>query len=56
MTERLDSNTILEGADDELGIKVILNLKYTVIVVEPVSPIWNTPHSKSLVFCETNVR
>ena len=55
MTERLDYNTILEVTDDEREIHLLLNLKYIVIVVDPVSPIRNTPHSMSLLFYKTNV-
>ena len=54
MTERIDSNKTLEGTDDEVEIKLLINIECTVIVIEPVSPIRNTPHSTSPVFCETN--
>ena len=48
-------NTILEVTDDEVAICLLLNPKYIVIVVEPVSPVLNMPHSMILVFYETNV-
>ena len=35
---------MFEGADDEGEIHLLINLKCTVIVVEPVSPIINMPH------------
>ena len=56
MTESIDSNTILEGTDDEGQIHLFLNTKYIVIVVDTVTPIRNIPHSKSLVVYETIVR
>ena len=56
MNERLESNTTLEGTNDEGEIHFLLNLKHIVIVVDPVSPIRNMPHSTNLVFCGTNVR
>ena len=36
-------------------ISILLNLKCTVILADPGSPIRNMPHSTSLVLCETNV-
>ena len=39
--------------DDKGDIQLLINLKYTVIVEDPGPPIQNTPHSTSLVFCET---
>ena len=51
MTEKLEYNKILEGADYEGAIHLLLNFKYTLIVVEPVYPILNTPHSTIIVFC-----
>ena len=56
MTERIESNTSLDVADDEGSIHLLINLKYTVIVTDPRSPIKNTPHYMILVFCETIVR
>ena len=56
MTESIESNTIFEVTYDEGEIYLLLNLKYIVIVVEPIYPIQNTPHSTSLVFCETIVK
>ena len=56
ITESIDSNTILEGIDDEGSINLFLNTKYIVILVDTISPIQNTPHSMSLVFCEIIVR
>ena len=55
MTEGIDSNKILESTDYEVSIHLLVSLKCTVIVVDPVSPIRKTPHSTSRVFCETNV-
>ena len=55
MTESIDYNKLLEIADDELAIHLLINLKYIVIVADPRSPIRNMPHSTNLVFCETNV-
>ena len=56
ITESLESNTILEGNYDEGEIHLILNLKYIVIFLEPVSPIIKSPNSMRLFLCETNVR
>ena len=53
--ESIEYNTTLEGNDDEGEVHLLINIKCTVILVEPVSPIRNTPHSTSLVLCETNV-
>ena len=39
MTERLDSNTVLEGIDDEGSIILLFNLIYIAILVNTVSPI-----------------
>ena len=55
MTERIYYNTILEVNGDEEAIHLLLNTKYIVIVVEPVSPIQNNQHSMSPVLCETIV-
>ena len=52
----IEYNTILDVTDDEGAIHLIINMKYTVIVSEPVSPIQNTPHSKSLVFYKNFIR
>ena len=56
MTEGLDFNTIFEVTDDKVTINLLLNLKYRVILVDPVSHIWSKPYYTSLVFHETNVR
>ena len=53
MNETIESNTILEVTDDKGEINLLINLKYTVIVADPVPPIRNTPHYTRLVFCET---
>ena len=45
----------MEVIDYEGEIKLLFNLKYIVIVVEPASPNQNTPHYTELVFCETIV-
>ena len=55
MTEIVDYNTIVWVTDDEGEICLLVNLKYTVKVADPGSPIRNTPYSTSLVFCETIV-
>ena len=39
MNEMIDSNVIFEVIDDEGAIQLLLNIKYTVILVDPVSPI-----------------
>ena len=56
MTESIDYNTILEVTDNEGEIHLLISLKCTVIVEDPSSPILNTPHSTSHVFCDTRVR
>ena len=56
MTESIESNKILEGTDYEGEIHLLINIKYTVIVVDTVSPIINNPHYMILVLGETNVR
>ena len=56
MTEIIESNNILEDTDDEGEIHVLLYFKYTVMVVQPVSPIKNIPHSMRVVFFETIIR
>ena len=53
MTERIDPNTTLEVTDNEGAIHLFINLKCTVMVADPGSPILSMLHSKSLVFCET---
>ena len=55
MTEIIEYNTIVEVAYYEGSILLLINLKFTVIVSDPGSPIQNTPHSMSLVLCKTNV-
>ena len=56
MTERIKYNAILEGTDDKVAIKLLINTKCTMIVVDIVYTIRNMPHSTSLEFCETNIR
>ena len=56
MTEIIESNKILEFTNDEGAIHLLISLKCTVIVEDPSSPILNTPHSTSHVFCDTRVR
>ena len=58
MTERLDSNKILEGNDYEGEIQLLLSIKYIVILVDPTPPppILNMPHYMSFVFYKTKVR
>ena len=46
---------ILGVTDDEGEIQLLMNIKYTVIVEYPVLLIQNTPHSMSLILCETIV-
>ena len=46
---------ILEVTDDEGAINFLIRLKYIAIVADTGSPILTTPHSTSLVFCETKV-
>ena len=53
ITERIESCKILDVTDDETAIHLLMGIKYTGIVTEPSSPIRNTPHSMSHVFCET---
>ena len=53
MTERIYYTTILEVTYDERTIHLIMSIKYKVIVEDPGSPNQNTPHSMSLVLCET---
>ena len=36
-TESMDSNTILEGTDDKGASQLLLNIKYIVTVVDPIS-------------------
>ena len=56
ITYRIEYNKILEGTDDEVRIHLLIDIKCAVIVVEPVSPIQNTPHFMRLFFCENNIR
>ena len=56
MTERIESNKTLEVTDDEGANHLLISIKYTVIVVETVSPIRNSRHPTSRVFCETKFR
>ena len=46
---------ILEVADEEGGMHLLIGLKYTVIVTDNDSLIRTTPQSTRLVFCETKV-
>ena len=55
-TERIESYKILEVTDDEGAIHLLINIKYTVIAADPVSPIRNMPNTMNLVFCETILR
>ena len=52
----IEYNAILEVVDDEGAIQLLLNNKYTVILVDPGSPIRNNPHSTILFLGETNTR
>ena len=52
---RIYSYTILEFTDDEGEVHSLIGIKYTVIVADTGSPIITTPHSTSLVLCETKV-
>ena len=56
ITESIYYYIVLEVTDDEGEINLLINIRYTVVVAEPNSPILNTPHYTSLVLCETNVR
>ena len=56
ITERIESNKILEDTGYEGSIFLLLSIKYIVILVYSLSTILNTPHPTSLVLCETNVR
>ena len=55
ITERIESCKMLEVNDDEGEIHLLVGIKYTVIVADTTPPIITTPHSTSLVFCETRV-
>ena len=55
-TERIESYKILEVTDDEGAIHLLINIKYTVIAADPVSPIRNIPNTMRLGFCETIIR
>ena len=55
MTEIHESNTILEVTYDEGAVHLITNLKYTLILAEPLSPTQNTPHSTILILCVKSV-
>ena len=56
MTEKIDSNKSLGGTDNEGAINLLIDIKCTLIVVDYFFSVRNTPHSMSLVFCETNFR
>ena len=56
ITVRIESYEILEVTEYEGEIHLLTGIKYTVTVKDTGSPILTTPHSTSLVFCETNVR
>ena len=49
-------NTTLKGTADEGAIQLLINPKFTMIVVDPVSLIRNAPYSTSLFWNEANVR
>ena len=46
---------MLEVTDDEGSTHLLIGIKYTGIVIDPNSPIRNTPHSTIRVFYETKV-
>ena len=57
ITESINYNTILEVNDENGEIYLLINLKYvTVVVADTAPPFKSTPHSTSIVFCETNVK
>ena len=49
----IESNIILEVTYGEGEIQLLINLKFSVIVAEPGSPIRNPLHSTSFLLCET---
>ena len=51
----IESNKSLEVIDDEEAIKLLINIKYTVIVADPIKPIQNTLHTTIILLCETIV-
>ena len=51
----IETCKILDVTDDEGEIHLLIGIKYTLIVADTVSPIPTTPHSTSLVLCETKV-
>ena len=55
-TERIKFTTILGVTYDEGVIRLIINLKCMVIVVDTGSPFQTTPHSTGLDFYETNIK
>ena len=56
MMERIYSTKILEVIYDKGLIQLLINIKCIVIVLAPISPFQNTPHSTGSKFCETNDR
>ena len=51
LNESIYSYTVLEVAGDEGAIHLLINIRYTVIVVDAGSPILTTPYSGILFFC-----
>ena len=56
ITERIQSNTILDITDDIGVIRVFVNSKDILIVVDTRSPFQKTPHSMILFLCEITVK
>ena len=56
ITDRIESNKILDVTFGKLVIPVIINIKCVLIGVDPGFPFLFTKHSTSFVFCKTNVR
>ena len=57
MTEGIKSNKILEVSYDKVLTQLVINIKFIMVVVLDTGfPFQHTPHSTSLVLCETNVR
>ena len=54
-SERIEYWKFLEVTDDEGAIQSLMGIKYTVLLANTGSPILNTPHSTSIVFCETKL-
>ena len=51
----IESYTILVVTDDEGEIHLLVSFKYTLILSDTGTPIQNTPHSMSGIFCEIKV-